>query len=281
MSTTAEPQPSDTDPLAATGVVEPGTGLTFVELSHEWGHHTPVFPGFDDIRIHRAVTHAAHGVMSQHIVTVMHNGTHVNAPIHMVQRAQGVGELPLDRFFGSGVVVAVPKEEWEVVGPEDLEDADINPGDIVILNTGWHRFYSDSQRYFGHAPGLSREAAELLADRGAKLVGVDTATVDHPLATSLGPHRGGPLIRQLPGRYEERTGRKALEDFPDWNPAHRLLLGRGIPTIENVGGDLDAVTGKRCTFHAYPWHWPEGDACVIRLVAIFDPSGEYRLAAGN
>jgi kynurenine formamidase len=283
MSTTADRHPAESaaDPLAGAGVVEPGTGLTFVELSHEWGHHTPVFPGFADIRIHRAVTHAAHGVMSQHIVTVMHNGTHVNAPVHLVQRGQGVGALPLDRFFGTGVVVDAPKGEWELVEPADLEGAGIESGDIVIVNTGWHRFYSDSQRYFGHAPGLSAAAAEWLVEHGAKTVGVDTATVDHPLATSLGPHRGGPLIRRLPKRYEERTGRAALDDFPDWNPAHRALLDRGIPTIENVGGDLDAVSGRRCTFHAYPWHWPEGDACVIRLVAIFDPSGEYRLASGE
>jgi hypothetical protein len=80
-------------------VVDPVTGLTFVELSHTWGTHTPVYPGYKDIQIRRAVTHASHGVMSQHIVTVMHNGTHVNAPVHLVQGGAGVGDLDLERFF--------------------------------------------------------------------------------------------------------------------------------------------------------------------------------------
>jgi kynurenine formamidase len=174
------------------------------------------------------------------------------------------------------------KGEWELVEPGDLEAGpEVRRGDIVIVNTGWHRRYADSQEYFGHGPGLSPAAAQWLVDRGAKLVGVDTATVDHPLATSLGPHRNGPLIKHLPARYEAKTGRAAKGDFPDWNPAHRLLLGAGIPTIENVGGDVDAVTGRRCTFHAYPWYWPEGDACIVRLVAILNPGGDYRMEPGE
>src|SRR5262249_25655733 len=114
-----------------------------------------------------------------------------------------------------------------------------------------------------------------------KLVGVDTATVDHPLATSIGPHRNGPQIKYLLPEYKSATGREASEDFPEWNPAHKALLGAGIPTVENVGADLDAVTGQRCTFQGFPWKWREGDACVIRLVAILDPSGNYRPESGK
>ena len=115
----------------------------------------------------------------------------------------------------------------------------------------------------------------MAGEEGAsRLVGVDTATVDHPLATSIGPHRNGPQIKYLLPEYKKATGREAIEDFPEWNPAHKVLLAAGIPTIENVGGDLDEVSGKRCTFQGFPWKWHEGDACVIRLVAIFDPSGQ-------
>jgi kynurenine formamidase len=266
-----------------TVVADPVTGLRFVELSHSWGTHTPVYPGYPDIVIRRAVSHASHGVMSQHIVTVMHNGTHVNAPVHLIPGGAGVGQIPVDHFFGSGVVLGIEKGQWGLVEPADLEGCgiDIYGGDIVIVNTGWHRQYSDSQEYFGEGPGLSEPAARWLIDRGVKLVGVDTASVDHPMATSLGRHRNGPIVKALPKRYEERTGRKPEDDFPDWNPAHRAILGAGIPTIENVGGNLDEVTGKRCTFQAVPLYWPAGDASIVRLVAMLDPSGEYRLESGE
>ncbi len=251
---------------SARGVVEPGSGLEFVELSHEWGSHTPVYPGFPDIVIYRLATHANHGVMSQQVRTVMHNGTHVNAPVHLVQGGQGVGELALDRFFGTGPVLGIPKGEWELIEPADLESAgDVGHGDMVMINTGWHHQYSDSMEYFGHGPGLSGAAARWLVQREVKLVGIDTATIDHPMATSLAGHRGGPIVKELPRQYRAATGHDPEQDHPDWNIAHKTLLEAGIPTIENVGGNVDAVTGLRCAFHAYPWFWPEGDACVTRL----------------
>src|SRR5208283_2463716 len=93
-------------------------------------------------------------------------------------------------------------------------------------------------------------------------------------------HRNGPQIKYLLPEYKEATGREAIKDFPEWNPAHRTLLEAGIPTIENVGGDLDELNGKRCTFQGFPWKWHEGDACVIRLVAMLDRTGKVRLARG-
>jgi kynurenine formamidase len=194
-----------------------------------------------------------------------------------------VGDLALEKFFGTGVVLSIPKGKWELIEPADLEKATpaVQADDIVIINTGWHRRYSDSQEFFGHAPGLSKAAAEWLIARKVKTVGIDTATVDHPMATSIGPHRNGPQIKYLLPEYKNEKGREAIQDFPEWNPAHKALLAAGIPTVETVGGDIDELAGKRCTMQGFPWRWYEGDACVIRLVAIFDPSGAYRLESGN
>jgi kynurenine formamidase len=268
--------------LAMAKVVDPNTGLEFYELSHRWGMYTPIHPGYEEIKLERITHHAKQGVMTHKIVTIFHTSTHVNAPIHLVPEATAVGNIPLDRFFGTGVVVAIPKRKWQLVEPAELEQAkpEIRAGDIVLINTGWHRKYSDSKEYFGYAPGLSKKAAEWLVRKKVKLVGIDTACVDHPLATSLGPHRNGPQIKYLLPEYKKATRREAIEDFPEWNAAHRVLLGAGIPTIENVGGDLNLLNGRRCTFQGFPWKWHEGDACVIRLVAMLDPRRKNRLEPG-
>jgi kynurenine formamidase len=265
------------------GVTEPETGLVFYELSHEWGHGVPTLPGYEEVKLYRSSTHAKNGVMATRIRMVMHSGTHVNAPLHLIQRAPGIGDIALERFFGSGVVLSIPKKQWEFVTVADLESATptVEADDIVVIVTGWHRRYSDSIEYFGHSPGLAREAAEWLAAKGVKLVAVDTPQVDHPLATSLGLQRNGPQMKRLPKAYQTATGRDPKTDFPEWNPAHRVLLSAGIPTIENVGGEVDALIGKRCTFHAYPWNWPEGDACGVRFVALLDHAGSYRLEPGT
>lgn len=264
-------------------VVDPYSGLNLYELSHIWGHGAPSLPGNDDVVMYRSVKHGQHGVMTHRLKMVMHTGTHMNAPVHLVQGGVGVGGIPLESFFGNGVILSVPKDRWELVTADDLKNADpgVQPGDFVVLVTGWHRKYSDSLEYFGESPGLSKDGAEWLVSMGVRLVGVDTPQVDHPLATSLGPHRGGPLMNRVIAKYEDETGGDAKADFPEWNAAHKILLAAGVPTIEQVGGDVDDLLNKRATFHATPWKWEHGDACPVRFIAMTDPGGECRVASGN
>lgn len=251
-------------------IADPRTGLRFYDLSHSWGHGVPVWPGFPASIFERGSFHALHGTLTQRFSTTMHASTHINAPRHLVAGGSDIGALPLEHFFGRAVILAIPKGKWELIEPEDLENSQpaVEPGDIVLIDTGWHKRHADSQSYFAHAPGLSEAAARWLVDRQVKLLGIDTPALDHPLATSLGPQRGGPLLPRLAGEYEKETGSSADEVFPDWQPAHRLLLASGIPTIEELGGALSEIGGKRLTVAAMPYRWKDGDASIVRVVAI-------------
>ena len=117
-----------------TMVTDPYSGLQMVELSHLWGHGVPSMPGQEDVKMFRSVKHAQHGVQAYKITTVMHTGTHMNAPLHLVQRAADLAAIPVDRFFGNGVVLKIPKKRWELVTAKDLENATpkVQPGDIVV-----------------------------------------------------------------------------------------------------------------------------------------------------
>ena len=72
--------------------------------------------------------------------------------------------------------------------PEHLEKAaektPVRPGDIVIVNTGWHHYYSDSRQYYAYSPGFYKEAGEWFAEKQVKLIGTDTQALDHPLGMS-------------------------------------------------------------------------------------------------
>jgi len=257
--------------------------LQFYDLSHPWGHDAPLWPYFPDVKIERFHYMAKSGVLSQQITTFMHCTTHTDAPAHVVEGTRFMDEVPLSSYFGTGVVVSIPKEKWEVITAEDLENArpEIRPGDIVIVNTGWHRYYGDNRQYFIYSPGTYKEAGEWLRDRGVKGFGIDCQALDHPLGTAIGPQPNGPLIPGVLEEYKEFSGRDAAEDFPYWEPCHRALLGNGIVGFENVGGQIDEVTGKRVTFAAFPWRWEKGDGCIVRLVAIIDPTGEYQIETGR
>jgi len=263
-------------------VQDPYSGLQFIELSHEWGHGAPSMPGDPDAVLFRSVKHAEHGVMATRLKMVMHTGTHMNAPVHLVQRGAAIGEIGIEHLFGNGVILSIPKERWGLVTAEDLAAAkpEIQTGNFVAIVTGWHHKYSDSLEYFGESPGLSKDGAEWLVDKGVMLLAMDTPQIDHPLATSLADHRGGPLMNRVVDLYQDETGGNAKEDFPEWNIAHKTLLAAGIPTIEQVGGDVDDLLNKRATFQAAPWNWDKGDACPVRFVAMIDPAGETRISAG-
>ena len=263
--------------------------LEFTELSHPWGHGVPAWPYFEDVKIERLHGMAKSRVLTQKITTVMHSGTHIDAPGHVIEGAPLLHEIPLSAFFGTGVVLDIPKKKWEVVTPADLDAASkvtpVREGDIVIVNTGWHHTYADSAEYYAYSPGFYKEAGEWFVEHKVKAVGTDTQALDHPLATAIGPHGptefSGGLLPWAVKEYEEETGRRAIDDFPEWEPCHRAILSHGIYGFENVGGDIDKVTGKRVTFAAFPWRWVGGDGCIVRLVATTDPQGNYRLESGK
>ena len=262
---------------------DPYSELQFIELSHEWGHGVPSYPGQEDVKMFRAVKHAQHGVLAWKTNTVMHTGTHLNAPIHMIEMAKDLSAIEPERFFGNGVVLEIPKTSWELITAADLEAAKpgVREGDVVVIVTGWHHNYSDGLAYYGESPGLSKDAAQWLVDKKCQIVAVDTPQIDHPLATSLGPHRGGPTMNRLANAYTKATGLDPKQEHPEWNIAHKTIAAADILTIEQVGGDVDALVGTRATFVATPWKFQYGDACPVRFVGITDPTGSYRIPAGN
>jgi kynurenine formamidase len=50
----------------------------------------------------------------------------------------------------------------------------------------------------------------------------------------------------------------------------RLCWKQGLPVSRQPGGELDLVTGKRCTIAAFPFRLEEGDGGMVRLVAIVE-----------
>src|SRR5437667_261921 len=137
-------------------------GLEFYNLSHRFGYQSPNWPYFEDVKIERIHYHAKSGVLSQRITTSMHNTTHIDAPAHVVQGTPFIDEVPLPHFFGTGIVVSIPKKKWEPITYDDLEKAAgkvVRARDVVLVNTGWHHKYDDSEDYFCYAPGFVRLVA--------------------------------------------------------------------------------------------------------------------------
>jgi kynurenine formamidase len=257
-------------------------GLRYYDLTNIYGHGVPQWPSSPNLDVHTAKYHSKDGVFVQQVSAIMHRSTHMDAPLHVTENGGTLTDYEPWRFFGTGVAVAIPKGKWGVITPDDLEKATprIERGDILMINTGYHHKVSDTDDYYAYSPGLYKEAAEWIVERGVKLVGVDVQALDHPLGTKLADHGPGPSHWYLNDEYKELTGKNIADDFPHWEPAHKIMMGNGIPGIENIGGDLDLVTGKRCTFLAFPWRWPQGEGCTLRVMAVIDPEQKFRIETG-
>ncbi len=109
------------------------------------------------------------------------------------------------------------------ISPQDLQQAlqrqnvSLQPGDAVIINTGWHRLWAkDNARYNKSCPGIGVAAAEWLARQDPMLVGADNAPVE------VSPNPDAQLSL----------------------PVHQIMLVvNGIHLLENL--KLDELAGKR------------------------------------
>jgi kynurenine formamidase len=258
--------------------------LEIYDLSHPFHQHMPEWPSTPGVNVSVNKFHAKDGVYEVKWEGIMHRGTHMDAPRHVTENTPDISDYPLWRFFGTGVCVSIPKGKWGVITAEDLEKATpkIQEGDIVMINTGFHHKWADTDEYFAYGCGIYSEGAQWLVVKKVKMVGFTHQANDHPLATKLVDHGLGPSHPHLIEEWKKEHGHEPKEDFPDWEAGHKILMCKGgIPGIENVGGDIDKVTGKRCFFIALPWRWPGGDGCTVRVLAIVDPDQNFRFETGK
>jgi kynurenine formamidase len=121
-----------------------------------------------------------------------HNSTHVDAPWHYNstirgERAQTIHELPLDWFFGDGVVLDMTAQaDGEAVDVDDVEEElqrighELGERDIVLVMTGRDAHYRDPG-YMALGPGVTAAATHWLWDRGVRVMGIDAWGWDRPL----------------------------------------------------------------------------------------------------
>ena len=68
--------------------------------------------------------------------------------------------------------------------------------------------------------------------------------------------------------YDKKFGElEEIGCWGTWEPCHKEMLGHGIVGVENLGGNLDKVSGKRFRFYCFPLRWYLGDGSMARCVA--------------
>lgn len=261
------------------------SSMEVLDLSQDFGMHTPGFAGYSGPTIRWIKRLAFDKVGGQELCSTLHVGTHLDAPAHFDSGGRFIGDLDIEWLVGPACVVDLERMgigDYEIYGPGHLERWEkdtgirIEPGDILIIHTGYHRFYPenwadrkevDETRYFIRHPGPTRELAEWILDRGIRWLAVDAGSADHPMNT---------VIRKIrPDEAEEaeaKLGRSLDEIFPkqDLQIMHTLLFPHEVIHIENLGGDIDKVLDQRIMFGCFPWRFQGGEAAFCRAVAFLE-----------
>jgi kynurenine formamidase len=151
------------------------------------------------------------------IEMVANTGTYLDSPFHRFADGKDLSQLRLEQLANlSAIKISV--EGVQAIGPSHFPSREFLSGRAVLIETGWSRHWNTDQYFEGH-PFLTADAAQLLADAGAILVGIDSLNIDD---------------------IQDRS-----------RPAHTILLGNEVPIVEHLA-DLSSLPQQDFKFFAVP-----------------------------
>ena len=136
----------------------------------------PIYEGDPPVKIEAASSLASGDSANVSFLHLgAHTGTHVDAPAHFIESAAKIDSLPLDVLIGSARLVHVAEDRTEI-DSEFLSSCDLENVERIIFRTRNSGFWeSGFRKDFTH---LLPEAAEMLVNRGVKLVGIDYLSIE-------------------------------------------------------------------------------------------------------
>lgn len=232
-----------------------------VDLTHVFSEETVYWvtaKEFEFDIVAQGETDKGYYYSANNFATAEHGGTHIDAPIHFSEKGQTVDEIPLHNLMGEAIKInisakALGNPDYQIstedfMNWEKEKGTQIPDGSIILLETGFSKFYPDKIKYLGtdqrgekavqllHFPGLSPEAAQWLVDhRKIKSIGIDTPSIDYGQS-----------------QYFE---------------THVILLGQNIPAFENLT-NLDKLPETGFKVIALPMKIKQGSGAPLRIVAL-------------
>src|SRR5690242_10470582 len=231
-----------------------------VDLSYPFDANSVYWPTAEPFKLEtdfEGVTDKGYFYSAYRYSAAEHGGTHLDAPVHFAKGRHTSDEIPLEQLIGQAVVIDVTKQcagnPDYLVSVADFEafekqNGRIADGTIVLLRTGFGKFYPDRKKYLGtdergadavpklHFPGLDPAAARWLTqNRLIKAIGLDTASIDRGQSTLF--------------------------------ESHRILFEKNIPALENVA-NLDQLPVKGFAVIALPMKIKGGSGGPVRIVAF-------------
>lgn len=205
--------------------------MKILDVSRPLFNGMPVYPGNPSTTISSSRRASSNSSALSIYSFGSHNGTHVDSPAHIFPKGRPVDGIPLDKLCGKAAVLEFRRSN-SINKKMLLGNKSIRKDVIVLFKT--RNSFAPKNRFRPDFVYLEPDAARYLAGKLVKAVGVDGPSVDKF-------HSGS-------------------------HPAHRALLGRGIPVVEGL--DLSRAPSSACEFYCFPLKVRGGDAAPARAVVV-------------
>jgi arylformamidase len=211
-----------------------------IDLSHILNENATVYPDTVAPKFELINNVEEHGFAELQVTMVLHSGTHIDAPCHILKDTRSLSDFPVDKFMGNAMVI--PCGDKKEISLEYLKafEAQIASVDFILFFTGW-QYKWNTEAYFEDCPILSPDAATWLTTFNLKGIGLDAFSVDRIISAHV----------------------ITSENMPN----HYILLGKEIILIENLA-NLDKLPPGVFSFQCLPVNIEGADGSPVRAVAI-------------
>ncbi len=205
--------------------------MEYFDISPALQGKTPVFPG--DQPFERQVTmdfkKGDHLGLSW-IKSTLHIGAHADAPSHYHAAGVSIDKRDLNLYMGLCEVVDVQHVGARRILPTDFELSSIKTSRVLFKSCS----FQHSEPFQMEFTSLSPELMTALAERGVRLVGIDTPSVDPADSKDL--------------------------------PSHQALYRHDFAVLEGI--DLNQVPAGHYTLIALPLSLRGADASPVRAILL-------------
>jgi arylformamidase len=211
-----------------------------VDLSYTISNNMLVYPDTEQPSFQWIRRVNPEGVNLTRVTMLVHTGTHVDAPKHFLDNVPCIDEITLDHFFGPCKLFRYSKKPAsQEITLEEVQRSGFNlkQGDIFLMATGIEAF-AETREYNLLYPVPSEELIRWLISKKIKAYMTDATSVD-PVDAGV-------------------------------SPRHHLLLGAGVPIVENLCNLDQLPEGKSFIVCALPLKLGGREGAPCRAVALPD-----------
>ncbi len=279
--------------------IEMMSSVKMFDLTQGCSIFTPPWPGEKSLEVHffKRLTGAygggqgANGQILNWSNTV---GTHLVGETAFNSGGRAIADIPLKELSGPGVVADISDlvSDYSVYTPEMImKKVTVKPGDILIVNTGYHHYSWDQPDVFSNDaqggveskefgfyvrhPGPSMEFYQWALDMKLKWIGVDCGCAEHPMNTPIRRMHENHFVR-AEAKLERDYGKKWDEFFPQgeyYTLTHTTMPKAHLLFVEAIVGDIEKLNNQRAWITVQPIPFKEVEAAWARVVALQAPDG--------